>query len=125
MGSTRLPEALDEEVAELIARRFAALAEPMRLRILDALRVLGEVSVGELAEVLDAKHANVSKHLNVLYAAKIVGRRKEDTRACYRITDPVVFRLCQEICGRLHEELASLGALENPPPLLSAKEPPP
>lgn len=113
---------LTEEVAELIAGRFAALADPMRLRILDALRLGGEASVGALAEALGARHANVSKHLSVLYAAKVVARRKQATSVIYRIGDPVVFRVCEEICGALRDELDRLGALLEPPPLLSSKE---
>lgn len=116
------PRPLTEEVAELIARHFGALAEPMRLRILDALRLREEASVGTLAEALDARHGTVSKHLNVLYAQKILGRRKDGTSVLYRITDPVVFRLCEEVCGALGDELARFSVAANPPPLLSAKE---
>ena len=45
---------LPDEFVELIARRFAALGDPMRVRLLDALRCRGEASVGELADALDA-----------------------------------------------------------------------
>ncbi len=113
---------LEPEVAELIAERFGALAEPMRLRILDALRLREEASVGELAHALDARHANVSKHLNLLHAQRILGRRKAGTSVLYRITDPVVFRLCEEVCGALEHELARYSVSANPPPLLSSKE---
>lgn len=116
------PRPLTEGVAELIARRFGALAEPMRLRILDALRLREEASVGTLAKALDARHGTVSKHLNLLYAQKILGRRKDGTSVLYRITDPVVFRLCEEVCGALGDELARFSVATNPPPLLSTKE---
>jgi ArsR family transcriptional regulator len=116
------PHPLSEEVAELIAGRFAALADPMRLRILDALRLGGEASVGALAESLDARHANVSKHLSVLYAAKVVARRKQATSVIYWISDPVVFELCERICGALRDDLDRLGALLEPPPLLASTE---
>ncbi len=116
------PHPLPEEVAELIAERFAALADPMRLRILDALRLGGEASVGALAETLGARHANVSKHLNVLYAAKIVARRKQATSVIYWISDPVVFRVCELICGALRDDLDRLGALLEPPALLASTE---
>jgi DNA-binding transcriptional ArsR family regulator len=42
---------LTPEAAELIARRFRALSDPTRLRILDVLRRQDEASVGELAEM--------------------------------------------------------------------------
>jgi DNA-binding transcriptional ArsR family regulator len=110
---------LSQEVAELIAGRFSALGDPMRLRILDTLRLNGEASVGGLAEALDARHANVSKHLGVLYAAKIVARRKQATSVIYWISDPVVFEVCDRICGALRDDLDRLGALLEPAPLLA------
>jgi ArsR family transcriptional regulator len=54
---------LTPEAAELIARRFLALSDATRLRLVDVLRERGEASVGELAEALGASQQNVSKHL--------------------------------------------------------------
>ena len=44
-----LPHPLPEDLAELIARRFRVLGEPMRIRLLDHLRE-GEAAVGELSD---------------------------------------------------------------------------
>ena len=63
-----IPHPLPEDLAELIARRFRALSEPLRIRMLDLLRE-GELSVNELAEQLGAGQQNVSKHLGVLVDA--------------------------------------------------------
>lgn len=101
---------LSAEAAELVARRFAVLAEPMRLRLLDSLREAGELSVQELAEALGATHGNVSRHLNLLYAEGIVGRRKEKTRVLYRIADQTVFDLCEQVCGGIERQLEARGA---------------
>ena len=54
-----LPHPLPEDLAELIARRFRALGEPLRVRILDLLRDR-ELSVTVLAEQLGAGQQNVS-----------------------------------------------------------------
>lgn len=105
-----LPHPLPEELAVLIARRFRALAEPMRVRILDLLRD-GELSVAALAERLGASQQNISKHLAVLVDAGMLARRKEGTHAYYRIADEGVFTLCEQICGSLQEQLAALNAL--------------
>ena len=51
-------------------------SEPARLQILDALRD-GEMTVTELIDTTGLGQANVSKHLQSLYAAGFVGRRKE------------------------------------------------
>jgi DNA-binding transcriptional ArsR family regulator len=109
--SMEMAHPLPEEVVLLIARRFAVLAEPTRLRILDFLRARGDASVQELADTLGATHANVSKHLGVLHGERIVGRRKQGTRTLYRVQDPVVFRLCEEVCGGLAEQARELGAI--------------
>jgi DNA-binding transcriptional ArsR family regulator len=102
---------LPDPVVELIAHRFAVLAEPMRIKVLDHLRDRDEASVQEIAAALGASHANVSRHLNVLHRAEVVERRKAGTRAMYRISDPAVFRLCEEVCGGLAERHRELGAL--------------
>jgi ArsR family transcriptional regulator len=105
-----LPHPLPDDLAELIARRFRAIAEPMRIRLLDRLRD-GEASVNELAEQLGASQQNVSKHLSLLADVGIVGRRKEGNRVYYRIVDEGVLGLCEQVCGSVQAQLASLAAL--------------
>lgn len=95
---------LTEANASAIAERFRALAEPMRLRLLQALRH-GERSVGDLVDATGGGQANVSKHLQVLLQQGYVERRKEGTVSLYRIADPKVFRLCDLVCGGLQDEL--------------------
>lgn len=95
---------LNDTNAAAIADRFKALGEPMRLRLLNALRD-GERSVGELAEEVGGGQANVSKHLQVLLQRGYVLRRKEGTTSWYRIADPQVFTLCELVCGGLEDEL--------------------
>ena len=105
-----LPHPIPHDLAELIARRFRAIGEPMRIRLLDRLRD-GEAGVNELAAHLDASQQNVSKHLAVLAEAGIVGRRKDGTRVLYRIADEGVLGLCEQVCGSVQAQLAALSAL--------------
>lgn len=105
-----LPHPLPEDLADLIARRFRAVGEPMRVRLLDQLRD-GELSVTDLAEQLDAGQQNVSKHLAVLVEAAMVARRKEGNHVYYRIADESVFALCEQICGSIQSQLSTLAAL--------------
>ena len=105
-----LPHPLPDALVELIARRFRVIGEPMRIRILDHLRD-GEASVHELTAALDASQQNISKHLQMLLEAGIVGRRKEGNNAIYSITDPSVFALCDEVCGGVRRQLTELSAL--------------
>lgn len=55
---------------------FRALADPTRLRILGLLRHM-ELSVGELAQVLEQSQPRVSRHVKILCDAGLAERRKE------------------------------------------------
>lgn len=105
-----LPHPLPPQLIERIAERFRVLGEPMRIRLLEALRD-GEATVGELQEATGASQQNVSKHLGVLLRAGIVGKRRQGNFAVYSIADPVVFSLCEEVCGGMRREVDELGAL--------------
>ena len=59
-----------------LADRLQALADPTRLRILSLLRRM-ELSVGELAQLLDQSQPRVSRHVKILADAGAVERRKE------------------------------------------------
>jgi DNA-binding transcriptional ArsR family regulator len=105
-----VPHPIPDELAELIARRFRVLGDPMRVRLLDQLRD-GELSVNELAERLAAGQQNVSKHLALLADAGMLARRKDGNRVYYRITDDGIFDLCDQVCGSLQSQLSTLAAL--------------
>ncbi|MGH7615619.1 MAG: ArsR/SmtB family transcription factor [Gemmatimonadaceae bacterium] len=97
---------LSTEVIGLIAERFKALSEPARLEILNSLRG-GEKTVSELVDASGLGQANVSKHLQSLYAAGFVGRRKEGLFVYYFLADSAVLKLCDIMCGRLENEVAA------------------
>jgi DNA-binding transcriptional ArsR family regulator len=84
-------------MTELVAKRFRALGEPMRLRILQVLEG-GEKPVGEIVNLLEASQPNISKHLKALCQEGLVNRRREGLNVCYSIADPVVFQMCTLIC---------------------------
>lgn len=95
----------------MVALRFAALGEPMRVRLLDALRRRGEGSAGELASEVEAGYANVAKHLSLLHQQRILGRTKQGTKVVYRITDQTVLQLCEVVCGSIASQLRELEEL--------------
>lgn len=94
---------MSPEMLILVAERFKALAEPVRLQILSALRE-GEKTVTELMEETDQRQANLSKHLQLLYAMGFVDRRKLGLYVYYRLADDDIFQLCDLMCGRLKVE---------------------
>ena len=99
------------ELATLIARRFAVLGEPTRLRLLNLMHGRGEASVGELVEATGGSQANVSKHLGVLLTERMVSRRREGSRALYSIADPTLMKVCDEVCAGVREQLRELNEL--------------
>lgn len=100
---------LSPEGAELVARRFLALSDPTRLRIVSVLYTQGEASVRELTELLGTSQQNVSKHLTTLRDEGFVSRRKQGTSSIYAISDPSVLDLCERVCGGIEAQLAALG----------------
>jgi DNA-binding transcriptional ArsR family regulator len=85
---------MSDTMLDLVAGRFRTLGEPYRLRILQVLR-RGEMRVGDLVEELDGNQPNVSKHLQILYQAGIVGRKREGSSIVYSLNDPSVLKLCE------------------------------
>jgi DNA-binding transcriptional ArsR family regulator len=104
-----LPHPLPDPLVERIAERFRVLGEPLRIRVVEHL-MAGEATVQELTEALGTSQQNISKHLRLLAAAGVVGRRKEGTFAYYRIVDATVFALCEQVCGSVQREVAELSA---------------
>lgn len=102
--SPPLNKQLSDVALELIAARFRALSEPMRLRLLNTL-MQGERTVGQLVEASGSGQANVSKHLAVLKDAGMVGTRKEGLSTFCYIADPMVNELCEMMCCRLRGEM--------------------
>lgn len=102
--------ALSDEALALIARRFAVLAEPMRLRLLHAL-IGGEKHVNALVEATGGTQANVSRHLQTLAEAGLVSRRKEGLLVYYAVADPTIFELCELVCGSLEKQLSQRATL--------------
>jgi ArsR family transcriptional regulator len=74
------------------AEFFKALAHPMRIAIIDALRN-GEIGVNELCELLTVEQSALSQQLAVLKSRNIVAGRKEGLKVYYSAKDPTIFKL--------------------------------
>ena len=105
-----IPHPLPDALVALIAQRFRVIGEPMRIRVLDALRD-GPLTINELTEALGASQQNVSKHVGVLAQAGIVGREKDGNRVRCFIADETVFELCELVCGGMRQHVAELDRL--------------
>lgn len=94
---------LERPQLEKVARLFGVLSEPTRLAILQKLRS-GPLPVKDLVEALQAKQANVSKQLGILYDAGLVERRRDAGMVLYSIREPMIFELCHLVCDKLRRD---------------------
>ncbi len=89
-----------EEVFEKAAEIFRVMSAPMRLRIISAL-CNGEKNVGELLAEINTTQPNMSQHLNTLYQAGVLGKRREGVQIYYRIVNERVVSLCRAVCVQI------------------------
>ena len=97
-------------IAELKAELFKAIGHPLRIRLLEQL-VVGECSVGVLAERLGVELGGVSQQLAVLRRAGIVITRRDGTTVHYSLRDPAMVELLTVARGMLVSNLRDSRAL--------------
>lgn len=97
---------LNDKALQYVAKYFKALAEPMRLKILNALQD-GEKNVGQLTEISDGTQANISKHLSLLAQYGLVKRESRGTSVYYSIADHSVYALCELVCGQIGKQMTA------------------
>lgn len=80
-------DVLDEAQATVMAASFAALADPIRLRLLSHIAAAGanEVCACDLVEPSGRSQPTVSHHMKVLVDAGLVERRKRGLWVWYRL----------------------------------------
>ena len=78
-------DALDEGQAVVLARSFAALSDPIRLRLLSFITSsAGEVCACDLVEPSGRSQPTVSHHMKILFDAGLVEREKRGLWVWYR-----------------------------------------
>lgn len=104
-----------ERLFEVVSGYFGLLAEPTRLKILNAI-CDGERSVSDIVERVESTQTNVSRHLNLMYSRGILSRRREGAMTYYAISDANVVALCRTACvhiaGGFDERTVSDGAVK-------------
>ena len=93
------PRAIDEleDVFAAVAKYFALLSEPTRLKILHTI-CSEERSVTDIVAATGATQSNVSRHLALLHLAGVVTRRKDRNTVYYSVTDRVFAEVCRTVC---------------------------
>lgn len=100
-----IPSELDrpDAVFELAAELFQIMSAPMRLKIISCLRD-GEQNVSYMLSKINTTQPNMSQHLNTLYKAGVLGKRREGVQILYRIIDERVAALCRAVCTQVADK---------------------
>ena len=86
-----------DETFEAAADLFRVMSAPMRLRIINCL-CDGEKNVSYLLTQVNTTQPNMSQHLNTLYQAGILGKRREGVQIFYRVIDQRIVSICEAVC---------------------------
>ena len=89
-----------DEVFEMAADVFRVMSAPMRLKIISCL-CNGEKNVTTLLQEINTTQPNMSQHLNTLYHAGVLGKRRDGVQIYYRIINDRVVTLCRAVCTQI------------------------
>src|SRR3954453_13200987 len=102
-------KAFSHEQVTRVASRARALSDPTRVRILTVL-ARSESPVGHVAQSLATQQSTVSKHLQVLFNAGLVRRRREASTVIYSLAAPALLEVMQFLSTRALPEAHEVGA---------------
>ncbi|HUB66499.1 MAG TPA: metalloregulator ArsR/SmtB family transcription factor [Candidatus Methylacidiphilales bacterium] len=88
---------------------FQALAHPTRIAIAEALH-RGELSAGEIIQLLELEQANASQHLAVLRSKQIVMARKKGNQVFYSLRDRALGEVLDSLRGYFQRHLREIQA---------------
>lgn len=98
-GRERPAEGSSDEVVGRATAIFAALADPTRFRILEAL-LGGELTVSALSESVEVTDSAVSHQLRLLKDRGLVAARRDGRNVLYHLHDHHIANLLEQ--GRIH-----------------------
>ena len=93
------PDAVFDQAAEL----FRVMSAPMRLKIISSL-CTAEKNVSELLSEIKTTQPNMSQHLNTLYQAGVLGKRRDGVQIFYRIVNDRAAKMCRAVCMQIAME---------------------
>ena len=107
-------------VFETAAELFSVLSTPVRLQVINAL-CNQERTVNELVEIIGCSQPNLSQHLNVLYRAGLVAKRKDGVQVIYRIQSQSAMAICRSVCTQIAIEMDDASEIPQQERLLPLK----
>ncbi len=94
MGAVEKTDEMFESAADL----FRVMSAPLRLKIINSL-CQGERNVSYLLTQVDTTQPNMSQHLNTLYKAGILNKRRDGVQIFYSIRDQRIVGICNAVCN--------------------------
>lgn len=82
-----------------------ALADPLRINIVEALR-RGDMSLKELGEFFDADEQLMQYHVRLLTRIGVIGEYKYGGQKLYRVAEPTVAQACHILYTMWAKEVA-------------------
>lgn len=88
---------------ERASELFGVLSTPVRLQII---RILcqGEQNVTHLLAQIEASQPNMSRHLQVLYQAGLLVKRRSGHQIFYRLSDAGMAMVCPLVCSQFVQD---------------------
>ncbi len=98
----------DVDIFEMHANICQTMANAKRLEIIS---ILGdrELTVGEIAEKIGIRMANLSQHLSIMKAKGILISRRQGVNVYYRISNPKVVQACRLMREVMMKQLRERG----------------
>jgi len=106
LGEDQTAVVKTDETFESAADLFRVMSAPMRLKIINCL-CDGEKNVSYLLTRVNTTQPNMSQHLNTLYQAGILAKRREGVQIFYRIADQRIVSICEAVCQDIAAKASS------------------
>jgi DNA-binding transcriptional ArsR family regulator len=100
----------NHDILQQQADLCSTMANAKRLAILEVLKG-GEVSVGQIADVVGSSISTVSQHLRILRDKNVVIARKEGHTVYYRLSNLKIAACCEMVRQVLLEDLIARGRM--------------
>jgi len=100
----------NKEIFRFHADLCRTMASPKRLMII-ALLAKKEMSVGELAEIIEVPISNISQHLRTLKDRDVVRARKEGQTVYYSLVDRRMIEACNTLREILIDKMKARGKI--------------
>jgi DNA-binding transcriptional ArsR family regulator len=98
---------METGVDDLYSQVFAALSEPIRLRMLRMIAATDELACTRLDETLPISKSTISYHIKVLYQARLISIRKDGRYYHYRYNRDALQQLLPEFVNQLSAGIGS------------------